>query len=131
MLSIWRQEKHQMTTWPGLISEMCSASSTVASGYSLRHCSASPSGSPRFNLQDRVLRPSYGMAEATLYVATREAGQPPEIVHFESDELTAGHAKRWASGGGTPLVSYGVPQLTDGAHRRSRDQYRVSGENDR
>ena len=63
-----------------------------------------------FNLQDRVLRPSYGMAEATLYVATREAGQPPQIVHFESEKLTAGVAKRWTSGGGTPLVSYGVPQ---------------------
>ena len=63
-----------------------------------------------FNLQDRVLRPSYGMAEATLYVATREAGQPPQIVHFESEKLTAGLAKRWTSGGGTPLVSYGVPQ---------------------
>jgi len=64
----------------------------------------------RFNLQDRVLRPSYGMAEATVYIATRAAGQPPEIVHFESEKLTAGHAKRCASGGGTPLVSYGVPQ---------------------
>jgi fatty acid CoA ligase FadD28 len=63
-----------------------------------------------FNLQARVLRPSYGMAEATLYVATREAGQPPRIVHFESDELTAGRAKPRASGGGTPLVSYGPPQ---------------------
>jgi fatty acid CoA ligase FadD28 len=63
-----------------------------------------------FNLQDRVLRPSYGMAEATLYVATREAGQPPQIVHFESEKLTAGLAKRWASGGGTPLVSYGMPR---------------------
>jgi long-chain fatty acid adenylyltransferase FadD28 len=63
-----------------------------------------------FNLQDRVLRPSYGMAEATLYVATREAGQPPRIVHFESEDLTAGHARRRASGDGTPLVSYGVPQ---------------------
>src|SRR5262249_27733966 len=58
-----------------------------------------------FNLQDRVLRPSYGMAEATLYVATREAGQPPQIVHFESERLTAGLARRWARGGGTPLVS--------------------------
>jgi fatty acid CoA ligase FadD28 len=64
----------------------------------------------RFNLQDRVLRPSYGMAEATLYVATREAGQPPQIVHFESEELTAGLAKRSASGGGTQLVGYGVPR---------------------
>ena len=64
----------------------------------------------RFNLQDRVLRPSYGMAEATLYVATREAGQPPRILHFESEKLTAGLAKRWAGGGGTPLVSYGGAQ---------------------
>jgi len=64
----------------------------------------------RFKLQDRVLRPSYGMAEATVYIATREAGQPPEIVYFESEKLTAGHAKRCASDGGTPLVSYGVPQ---------------------
>jgi fatty acid CoA ligase FadD28 len=51
------------------------------------------------------------MAEATLYVATREAGQRPQIVHFGSEELTAGHAERSASGGGTPLVSYGVPRL--------------------
>jgi fatty acid CoA ligase FadD28 len=64
----------------------------------------------RFNFRDKMLRPSYGMAEATLYVATREAGQPPRIVHFESAELTAGHAKRSASESGTPLVSYGVPR---------------------
>ena len=63
----------------------------------------------RFNLRDTVLRPSYGLAEATVYVATRTPGQPPEIVHFESDELAAGHAKRCRSGG-TALVSYGMPQ---------------------
>jgi fatty acid CoA ligase FadD28 len=64
----------------------------------------------RFNLRDKVLRPSYGMAEATLYVATREAGLPPRIVGFEPEELTAGHAKRSVGGGGTQLVSYGVPR---------------------
>ncbi len=64
----------------------------------------------RFNFKDKVLRPSYGMAEATVYLATRQAGQPPEIVHFESEKLTAGHAKRCASGSGTALVSYGAPQ---------------------
>jgi fatty acid CoA ligase FadD28 len=63
----------------------------------------------RFNLDPKVLRPSYGMAEATVYIATREWGQPPKIVHFESEKLTAGHAERCASGG-TPLVSYGAPQ---------------------
>jgi long-chain fatty acid adenylyltransferase FadD28 len=63
-----------------------------------------------FNLGDTVTRPSYGLAEATLYVATREAGHPPEIIHFESEKLSTGHAKRCAGNGGTPLVSYGVPQ---------------------
>jgi long-chain fatty acid adenylyltransferase FadD28 len=64
----------------------------------------------RFNLSDAVNRPSYGLAEATVYVATRKPGDPPEIVHFESEKLSAGHAKRCAGGGGTPLVSYGVPR---------------------
>jgi long-chain fatty acid adenylyltransferase FadD28 len=64
----------------------------------------------RFNLRDTVLRPSYGLAEATVYVASSRADQPPEIVDFESDKLSAGHAKRCASGGGTPLVSYPLRQ---------------------
>ena len=63
----------------------------------------------RFNLRPRVLRPSYGLAEATVFVATRESRQPPVTVYFESEELTAGDAKRCASGDGTPLVSYGMP----------------------
>jgi fatty acid CoA ligase FadD28 len=61
-----------------------------------------------FNLRDRVLRPSYGMAEATLYVATRAAGQSPRVVDFESEKLTAGQAERCPRGTGTPLVSYGA-----------------------
>jgi long-chain fatty acid adenylyltransferase FadD28 len=63
----------------------------------------------RFNLREEVLRPSYGLAEATVYVATRAAAQPPVIVRFDSKKLTAGHAERCESGGGTPLVSYGMP----------------------
>jgi long-chain fatty acid adenylyltransferase FadD28 len=64
----------------------------------------------RFNLRDTVLRPSYGLAEATVYVASSRADQPPEIVDFESDKLSAGHAKRCANGGGTPLISYPLGQ---------------------
>ena len=62
----------------------------------------------RFGLRDNVIRPSYGLAEATVYVATRTPAQPPEVVGFDADQLSAGHAQR--SGGGTALVSYGVPQ---------------------
>lgn len=63
----------------------------------------------RFNLREVVLRPSYGLAEATVYVATPSATQPAAIVRFESEKLTAGKAERCESGG-TPLVSYGVPR---------------------
>lgn len=64
----------------------------------------------RFNLRDAVIRPSYGLAEATVYVATRAAAQLPVIVRFDSEKLTAGKAERCESGGGTPLVSYGMPR---------------------
>lgn len=64
----------------------------------------------RFNFREAVIRPSYGLAEATLYVATAESAIPPKIVHFEREKLSAGQAKRCPDGGGTPLVSYGTPE---------------------
>lgn len=63
----------------------------------------------RFNLRATAIRPSYGLAEATVYVATRQSGEPPAIVRFESEALTAGTASRCVNGAGTPLVSYGLP----------------------
>ena len=62
----------------------------------------------RFNLPESAIRPSYGLAEATLFVATRAPGRPPDFVDFEAEKLSAGHAKRCATG--TPLVSYGTPR---------------------
>ncbi len=64
----------------------------------------------RFNLAESALRPAYGLAEATIYVASSRAGQPPEICYFEPDELSAGRAKPCATAAGTPLVSYPLPQ---------------------
>ncbi|MBU9763108.1 AMP-binding protein [Mycobacterium sp. TNTM28] len=61
------------------------------------------------NLGETVIRPSYGLAEATVYVATRASGEPPAIVRFDSEPLTLGKATRCRNGAGTPLVSYGVP----------------------
>ena len=60
----------------------------------------------RCNLHVEALRPSYGLAEATVYVATSSAGQPPKIVHFEPDKLSAGHAERCPGTKGAPMVSY-------------------------
>lgn len=64
----------------------------------------------RFNLREESLKPSYGLAEATLYVATRRQIEPPSVVQFEPEKLSAGHAKRCATGSGSPLVSYGTPR---------------------
>ena len=63
-----------------------------------------------FNLRDTVVRPSYGLAEATVYVATRETGHPAEVVGFDPDELCAGRARRHQNASATRLVSYGVPR---------------------
>ena len=60
----------------------------------------------RFNLGDTVVRPTYGLAEATLYVATNPAGQPPKVVDFEPEKLSTGQAQPCASGTGTALTGY-------------------------
>jgi len=62
-----------------------------------------------FNLRDKVIRPSYGLAEATIYVANRTAPEPPKIVRFDTEKLTEKRAERSESKSGTPLVSYGTP----------------------
>ena len=62
-----------------------------------------------FNLRPEVIRPSYGLAEATIYVATSTVGKPPSIVRFDSTKLTMGSAELSETKTGTPLVSYGFP----------------------
>ncbi|OBG33192.1 acyl-CoA synthetase [Mycobacterium alsense] len=66
----------------------------------------------RFNFDPRALRPSYGMAEATVYIASRQVGEPPRIGQFDSEKLPAGQAIPCPDGDGTPLVSYGSQQST-------------------
>jgi long-chain fatty acid adenylyltransferase FadD28 len=60
-----------------------------------------------FNFDPSAIRPSYGMSEATVYIASRKLDNPPEMVYFDSEKLPAGQASRCATGSGTPLVSYG------------------------
>ncbi len=66
------------------------------------------------NLTDTVVRPLYGPAEATVYVATPAPGSPAETVRFESEKLSAGYAKRCGIGvsGGTEVVSHGAPRAS-------------------
>ena len=68
----------------------------------------------RFGLKPTALRPSYGLAEATLYVATPEAGLAPKTVRFDYEHLAAGQARPCGTEGsvGTELISYGSPRAS-------------------
>jgi long chain fatty acid CoA FadD26 len=63
-----------------------------------------------FGLPPAGVLPSYGLAEATLYVASTPPGQPAKTIRFDYEKLAAGHAKRCDNEGGTELVSYGPPR---------------------
>src|SRR6185312_11272646 len=63
-----------------------------------------------FNFRDEVIRPSYGLAEATVYVATNTSGGSPKVVYVDTEKLAAGSAQRWESRTGTVLLSYGRPR---------------------
>ena len=66
----------------------------------------------QFNLPDTAVRPSYGLAEATLYVMSAPAGHSPATVRFDYEKLAAGYAKRCDGEGGTELVNYGPPRAS-------------------
>jgi long-chain fatty acid adenylase/transferase FadD26 len=69
----------------------------------------------RFNLKDTAVRPSYGLAEATLWVAAPRMGRPVETVRFDNEQLSRGQAKPYRNGDGggndNDLVSYGAPRM--------------------
>jgi fatty acid CoA ligase FadD21 len=63
-----------------------------------------------FNFRDEMMRPSYGLAEATVFVATASWSESAEPVRFDLGELSAGRAQRCSAKNGTELVKYKVPQ---------------------
>lgn len=46
-----------------------------------------------YNLMPAAVKPSYGMAEAVVYLATTKAGSPPTSTEFDADSLARGHAE--------------------------------------
>ncbi|MGO8768732.1 MAG: fatty-acid--AMP ligase FAAL21/FadD21 [Mycobacterium sp.] len=62
-----------------------------------------------YNFREDMMRPSYGLAEATVYVASRTARGAPRVGHFEPEQLSEGNAKPHSTEGGAPLLSYGMP----------------------
>lgn len=63
-----------------------------------------------FNFREDMLRPSYGLAEATVFVTTGTWSDSSEVGHFDVDELAAGRVRRCAAGTGSALVKYRLPQ---------------------
>ena len=66
----------------------------------------------KFGLTEKVIRPSYGLAEATLYVASPPISETVRTARFDLPQLAAGLAARCdhEQESGTELVSYGPPQ---------------------
>ncbi len=68
----------------------------------------------RFGLRHNVVRPSYGLAEATLHVAAPQFGRPVNTARFDLEKLSAGVAQLCVDGreGTTELVNYGAPRVS-------------------
>ncbi|WP_322590798.1 fatty-acid--AMP ligase [Gordonia otitidis] len=62
----------------------------------------------RDRLPENIVRPAYGLAEATLYVAALTPGRTAEGVGFDFEKLASGWARRSAAGqDGSELMSHG------------------------
>ena len=63
-----------------------------------------------FKFTDHMMRPSYGLAEATVFVASGTWSEASPASHFDADALGAGRVEPCAAGRGAALVPYKVPQ---------------------
>lgn len=63
-----------------------------------------------FNFRDHMLRPAYGLAEATVFVAAGTWDESLAAVGFDAEELSARRVRPCAAGKGAELVRYRVPQ---------------------
>ncbi len=65
-----------------------------------------------FGFPASSLKPSYGLAEAMVYVNSSGPGRPPTVVTFDYEKLSAGHAEACDNQTGVELVSVGVPRAS-------------------
>jgi fatty acid CoA ligase FadD21 len=63
-----------------------------------------------FKFKDHMMRPSYGLAEATVFVTAGTWSESEPAVHFDVGELGVGRVERCAPGSGSELVSYEFPR---------------------
>jgi fatty acid CoA ligase FadD21 len=62
------------------------------------------------NFKDHMMRPSYGLAEATVFVTAGTWSEDEPVQHFDVGELGVGRVQRCARGAGSALVGYQVPR---------------------
>jgi long-chain fatty acid adenylase/transferase FadD26 len=65
-----------------------------------------------FNFPATALKPSYGLAEAMVYVASSGPNRPPTVANFDYEKLSAGHAEACDNESGVELVSVGTPRAS-------------------
>jgi long-chain fatty acid adenylase/transferase FadD26 len=65
-----------------------------------------------FNFPASSLKPSYGLAEAMVYVNSSGPGRPPTVANFDYEKLSAGHAESCEVSTGVELVGVGTPRAS-------------------
>jgi fatty acid CoA ligase FadD21 len=63
-----------------------------------------------FKFKDHMMRPSYGLAEATVFVTAGTWSESEPAAHFDVGELGVGRVEPCAPGAGSELVSYAIPR---------------------
>jgi long-chain fatty acid adenylase/transferase FadD26 len=66
----------------------------------------------QFGFPASSLKPSYGLAEAMVYVNSSGPGRPPTVATFDYEKLSAGHAEACDNETGVELVSVGIPRAS-------------------
>jgi long-chain fatty acid adenylase/transferase FadD26 len=65
-----------------------------------------------FHFPASSLKPSYGLAEAMVYVNSSGPGRPPTVATFDYEKLSAGHAEACDNETGVELVGVGTPRAS-------------------
>jgi len=66
----------------------------------------------KFGFPAESLKPSYGLAEAMVYVNSSGPGRPPTVATFDYEKLSAGHAEACDNASGVELVGVGTPRAS-------------------
>ncbi|WIM89870.1 AMP-binding protein [Candidatus Mycobacterium wuenschmannii] len=66
----------------------------------------------QFGFPASSLKPSYGLAEAMVYVNSSGPNKPPTVATFDYEKLSAGHAEACDTDNGVELVGVGTPRAS-------------------